>query len=330
MTERSAPYISLIMMVKNGMPYLSQALASVAGQTYRNFELVVQDGGSTDGSLNVLAEFASRLSDGPRVVVESGPDAGIADAFNKAIDRCTGELIGSIDADNLLDPDCLRTIVERFSERPDAAAIYSAQRIIHADGRFSHHFRPAPFNALDLLDCRLVPPFGSSFFRASHAAGRLRADPALKTCADFNIWRNYFDTEVVMIPDVLASTRTSDASMTCRPETYPQICRDKIAGVEHFFAREDPSPVLRALKNRSVAGIYLWAAESVHAHPSGSALAKQFLARAEEVDPLHPRLEDTRLRVTAADEPSRSLQNRPSRKELIKEIFRATRSLLFG
>jgi hypothetical protein len=158
----------------------------------------------------------------------------------------------------------------------------------------------------------------------------MRADPALKTCADFNIWMNYLDTEVVMISDVLVSTRISDASMTCRPESYLQFCKDKIASVQHFFAREHPSSVLRALKNRSVAGIYLWAADSVHGHPSGSALASEFLARAEQVDPLHPRLEDTKMRVSAADEPSRESQDRPSRKELIKTILRTSRSLFWG
>src|SRR4051812_31760457 len=103
------PLVSLILCVKNGMPYLPDALASVAGQSHRNIELVVQDAESNDGTLEALAAVSNRL---PVVDVVSEPDAGIGDAYNRAIARCRGEIVGSIDADNVLMPDAVEQAVE--------------------------------------------------------------------------------------------------------------------------------------------------------------------------------------------------------------------------
>src|SRR5262249_24903502 len=99
----SQPRVSLILCVKNGMPYLRDAPPSAAAQTCRDFELVVQDGASTDGSLELLRS-ATGL---PEVSLVSAPDAGLGDGCNRAIRRCRGDIVGTIDADNLLEPDAV-------------------------------------------------------------------------------------------------------------------------------------------------------------------------------------------------------------------------------
>jgi len=300
------PLISLVMIVKNGLPYIAEALQSIESQSYRNFELVIQDGASTDGTLDALAAARDRGRI-PAILTESAPDRGVADAFNKAVNRCNGAIIGSIDADNLLEPTCLETVVRRFADYPRAAVIYGAQKMVHENGAFAHHFHPGPFNPLDVLDCRLVPPFGSSFFRKAQSAQRLFSDPALKTCADFNIWLNYFDCEVVMVPDVLVSTRMSDSSMTFRPQSYEQFCQDKIAACNRFFHSLERNAITDRLQRRSIAGIYLWAAESlrfmIHS-PIARDMHAAFLARAKEADPLHPRLAEFQRKVDAEKPPS--------------------------
>ena len=81
------------------MPYVREAIASLENQTYRNFEVIVQDGASRDGTANFLETLTFTRRD-----VVSEPDAGIGDAFNRAFGRCAGDIVGSLDSDNLLEP----------------------------------------------------------------------------------------------------------------------------------------------------------------------------------------------------------------------------------
>ena len=80
------PLVSILLIVKNGMPYLREAVASVARQSYRNYELIVQDGRSTDGSL----EFLRQVVDGPRLKIETLPDRGIGQACTRAHETRAG------------------------------------------------------------------------------------------------------------------------------------------------------------------------------------------------------------------------------------------------
>lgn len=302
----STPIVSVVMKIKNGMPYLPQALASLANQTFRDFELVVQDGGSTDNSLAVLEQQARQLTQ--NTSIESGKDAGTADAFNKAIRRCRGRIIGSLDCDNLLEPDALEKVVRTFGEAPDSIAIYGAQKMIWADGTFAHYYHPAAFSVLDFLECRLVPPFGSSFFNVASSRDYLITDASLKTCEDFAIWLHCLEKRITMMPDVLVSTRMSPASMTFRPQTYEQFCRDKIASLQSYFDGLPSSAVNDALRRRAIAGVYVWAAESLcFFFPSdlGKASHHNFLERARETDPASPRLAEfeAHLARAAANKP---------------------------
>ena len=123
------PRVSLVLTVKNGMPYLPEAIDSLRAQRHRDFELIVQDGGSTDGTLPYLRG----ISDFPISIV-SEPDSGIGEARSRAYARCRTDLVGSIDADNLLGPDALSTAVAIFRQHPEAAAVYGAVEMINPDG----------------------------------------------------------------------------------------------------------------------------------------------------------------------------------------------------
>src|SRR5689334_4065417 len=146
--QTASPLVSLILVVRNGMPLLPEAVASVRAQTYQHYEVVVQDGGSTDGSL----EFLQRADGLPSVSIESRPDSGIGQAYNRAVTRCRGQIVGSIDSDNLLYPNAIEAIVARFAEHPEAAVIYTACDMVHANASFSHNWVPPAFDLLGLLD----------------------------------------------------------------------------------------------------------------------------------------------------------------------------------
>jgi glycosyltransferase involved in cell wall biosynthesis len=276
------PVVSLILCVKNGMPYLPEAVASVAAQTYRSFELVVQDAGSTDGSL----EFLRNVEGVPDVRVVSEPDDGIGDAYNRAVSRCRGEIVGSIDADNVLAPYALARAVAFVVGRPGLAAAYGGSNMMSADGELLYPWIPGEFDLLRVLTCELVPPFAVTFFVRAICGEELHFDERLRTCADFDMWLRISHLPITRIPDVLGSTRLSEASMTRRTITYDQYVADKSAALERYLARHEETPLLRAVRARSLAGIRLWAAESVYdIEGRRTEQFERYLDAAEELDP---------------------------------------------
>jgi glycosyltransferase len=282
------PRVSLILCVKDGMPYLPQALASVAAQSCRDFELVVQDGGSTDGSLEAVRSAGGL----PEVSVVSGPDGGVGDAFNRAVRRCRGAVVGSIDADNLLAPDAVARAAAFFDAEPGCAAVYGASHMIDGDGVVLFTWAPPGFDVLGLLRCEVVPPFGQSFFNRAVCGDELRFEESMRTCADFDLWLRLCRLPIRRVADVLGSTRRSGKSMTCRPETYDLFCHDKTEALRRFLARPEAAALLpRAVERHLVAGVHAWAAESLAGLEGGlKGGFERHRAESEVLDPYTRRL----------------------------------------
>lgn len=111
MPKYMEPKISIITITLNSKQYLEQAIQSVIGQTYTNFEYIIVDGGSKDGTLDLLKKYASKITH-----CISEPDNGIADAMNKGIARASGDYILFIHSDDyLIDSEILERIVPHLS-----------------------------------------------------------------------------------------------------------------------------------------------------------------------------------------------------------------------
>ncbi|MFO7633004.1 MAG: glycosyltransferase, partial [Caldilinea sp.] len=111
--------ISVITAVYNNRDTVAQALDSALAQIHPDIELVVIDGGSTDGTRDVLQGYADRLA-----VLVSEPDRGIYDALNKGIARASGEVVGFLHSDDLFaDEHVLSRITTAFAD-PKVDAVY--------------------------------------------------------------------------------------------------------------------------------------------------------------------------------------------------------------
>lgn len=88
--------LSVVTVVRNNVEMIETAVKSVLNQDYSNVELIVIDGGSTDGTLEVLQRFGARIH-----VLRSGPDNGIYDALNKGLALCTGDVVGFLHSDDI-------------------------------------------------------------------------------------------------------------------------------------------------------------------------------------------------------------------------------------
>lgn len=93
------PLVSIITVVYNCAQHIEQALSSVLNQTYDNLEYIVIDGGSTDGTLDIIRRYDSQIS-----YWMSEPDEGISDAFNKGISISHGEIVGLLNSDDWYPP----------------------------------------------------------------------------------------------------------------------------------------------------------------------------------------------------------------------------------
>src|SRR5579871_1764961 len=99
--ETERPLVSIICFCKNRVQLIRRCIESVLNQSYRNIEFVVQDGASTDGTLELLQDYALR---DPRIKIVSEPDSGHEEAFWKVLHRCQGEIIGTCLSDEQLFP----------------------------------------------------------------------------------------------------------------------------------------------------------------------------------------------------------------------------------
>ena len=109
-SSADSPLVTIITPVRNAASTLGRTICSVLAQSYPNIEYIVVDGGSDDGTLDVLRSFERGID-----CWVSEPDAGISDAFNKGIALASGDIIGIINADDWYEPDAVATVVDAFS-----------------------------------------------------------------------------------------------------------------------------------------------------------------------------------------------------------------------
>jgi len=103
------PKVSIVTVCYNAAPTIEDTIQSVINQTYPNVEYIIVDGGSTDGTLDIIKKYEKHIA---KWVSE--PDEGIYDAMNKGIKMSTGEIIGIINADDWYEQDIIKEIINTF------------------------------------------------------------------------------------------------------------------------------------------------------------------------------------------------------------------------
>jgi glycosyltransferase involved in cell wall biosynthesis len=111
--------ISIITIVYNGASVIEKTIQSVLNQNYLNLEYIIIDGGSVDGTQKIIENYKSQLS-----YFLSEKDRGISDAFNKGISFANGDLIGLINAGDILAPNVLDIIAKKYSEEYNKHEFY--------------------------------------------------------------------------------------------------------------------------------------------------------------------------------------------------------------
>lgn len=131
--------LSVIMIVRNDRLRFRRALASVLAQKTEELEIIVIDGGSTDGTLDEIEVHRGQLH-----YWESGLDKGIADAFNRGIAQARGELIATLNSDDTWEPDTLRLVQDARLKHPKASVLCGAVRYLDPVSGYGYTRYPDP------------------------------------------------------------------------------------------------------------------------------------------------------------------------------------------
>lgn len=140
------PKISIVTPVFNQARYLEQTILSVISQNYPNLEYVIIDGGSTDGTVEIIKKYAPQLS-----YWVSEPDNGMYDAIEKGFSKCTGEIMAWINSDDMYHRNSLFTVAEIFLTFPNVNWITGASTTYDKRGQTLSVGKSRPFTKYDIL-----------------------------------------------------------------------------------------------------------------------------------------------------------------------------------
>lgn len=128
-TMKSLPRISIVTPSLNQDRFIERTIRSVLNQEYPDLEYIVVDGGSSDETVNLLKQFGNKIQ------WISEKDRGQSHAINKGLARCTGDICGFLNADDLYEAGALRRVGGYFSEHPEGVWMTGRCRIIDSDDR---------------------------------------------------------------------------------------------------------------------------------------------------------------------------------------------------
>lgn len=225
------PLVSIVVPSFNQGRYIRETLDSILSQDYRPIEVLVMDGGSTDGTLDVLRSY-----DAPELTWISERDRGVADAVNKGIARAAGEIIAVQSSDDLYKPAAVSAAVEAL-QRSRAGLVYGDMEFIDPRSQAGGRTTLRPFDLAEYAGKVTYIPQPAAFFRtaAAREVGPWREDLPYACDAEFYLRvAERFGAE--KIDRVLAQYRYHDEQ---RDTAGAKIIRDWTLAIEPWTRHRD-------------------------------------------------------------------------------------------
>jgi len=256
MASTNKPLVTIVTPSYNQAPYLEETIKSVLSQTYNKIEYIIIDGGSEDGSLDVIRKYADYLAHWV-----SEKDRGQTEAINKGFDLARGEILAWINSDDTLLPNAVEEAVQFLQANQEIGLVYGDANYIDEKSRVIGKF---PASQTDLKRLRrgyVHIPQQASFFRKTlwDQVGPL--DPEFFFAMDYDLWvRIASVSEIRYVPRTWANFRlhrdakTINADERCWPEMLEVHFRDGGSWfapiVMKYYLRKLAAPFIRRRRRR--------------------------------------------------------------------------------
>ena len=180
---KDQPLVTIVTPSFNQAPYLETTIRSVLEQDYPNIEYIIMDGGSNDGSVEIIQRYADRLA-----YWESVKDKGQTDAINKGFARAHGEILAWLNSDDILYPNAVREAVAYLTKHPECGLVYGDSDFIDAKGKVIGRFNAKLTNYKKLTEGYVHIPQQAAFWRADlwNQVGPL--DDSIYFAMDYDLW----------------------------------------------------------------------------------------------------------------------------------------------
>src|SRR5512141_1228507 len=153
--------VSIITPSFNQAPYIEATIQSVLGQDYPRIEYIIIDGGSTDGTVDVIRKYESRLANWV-----SEKDKGQTDAINKGFARAKGDILAWLNSDDTYEPGAIRAAVQYLQAHPETGLVYGDCNFINVSGQVIGRFPAAQTDYARLRQGYVHIPQQAAFWRA--------------------------------------------------------------------------------------------------------------------------------------------------------------------
>lgn len=227
--------LSIITPSFNQANFIEATIRSVLDQDYDPIEYIIVDGGSLDGSVDVIKKYENRLA-----CWISEEDNGQTDALNKGFHRATGDIYAWINSDDTYEPGTFRAVANFFEKNPDVGMVYADAHFIDDAGKRIGTFPAAQTDHKRLREGYVHIPQQAAFFRANvwEEVGPL--DPDFYFAMDYDLWiRISRITKIIYLPgNFWANFRlhTNAKTITADDRCWPEMLKVHYRDGGNFFS----------------------------------------------------------------------------------------------
>lgn len=214
--------VSIITPVLNGIKFVEKCIQSVLNQSYPDIEHIIVDGGSTDGTVEVLSRYEAGHPGRIRFISE--PDRGVGDAWYKGLRMAQGGILASLNADDRYEVIAIQAVVEFFRSNPDAYFVYGGLNYVNEKGEITRKHKAKDLDFKELINDWCAIPTPAAFYKREVLE---KVGGPNEMGNDLDYWIRIAKVfQMHRIDEVLVNFTVHKGSQTGSKETYKMWIRD--------------------------------------------------------------------------------------------------------
>jgi len=245
--------ITIITVVYNGEAYIKDCVESVISQSYRHIEYIVIDGNSSDSTLSILQQYKPHIGH-----LISEPDSGLYEAINKGINMARGEVVGLLNADDMLaNSGVIEAVAKTFAHSADIDAVYGdLNYITPQSNKVLRRWKSRQANEIDILS-GWMPAHPTLYLKRSLFERHGMYANDLGTAADYDLILRYFYThrlDAAYLPILMVNMRAGGVSNNSLTSLFRAFLNDYKA----LKRNKIPLPVMVIMKKKLCKLVQFW------------------------------------------------------------------------